>query len=208
MPINFLQIDGILIQLAAEVAKQKKWLIELDSKIGDGDLGLTMERGFTALAEESSKYVGEDIGKFLIKAGLVFNKVAPSTMGTLMSTAIMRMGRTWNGKTELTPRDIVAGFEAAVVGIKERGKSELGDKTVLDALVPAVDALQAGLVGGKDLPGALRDAYQAALQGFEHTKELQSKVGRASWFQEGSIGNPDPGAGLITIIFSVLAGES
>jgi dihydroxyacetone kinase-like protein len=204
---DFSQIATILTKLAEEVANKKEWLVELDSRIGDGDLGLTMDRGFSALAEESAKYEDKDIGKFFVKAGLVLNKVAPSTMGTLVSTAIMRMGKTWNGKTELTPEDIFTGFEAAVVGIKERGKSQLGDKTVLDALIPAVDALKEGLLEGKDLPNALRDAYQAALQGFEHTKEMQSKVGRASWFQEGSIGNPDPGAGLITVVFSVLAGE-
>jgi dihydroxyacetone kinase-like protein len=204
---DFPQIAVILTQLSQEVANKKEWLVELDSRIGDGDLGLTMERGFNALAEEGAKYEDRDIGKFFIKAGLVFNKVAPSTMGTLVSTAIMRMGRTWNGKTELTPADIVTGFEAAVAGIKERGKSQLGDKTVLDALIPAVDALEEELSEGKDLPNALKDAYQAALQGFEHTKELQSKVGRASWFQEGNIGNPDPGAGLVTVVFSVLAGE-
>ena len=207
MPSDFPQIAAILTTLAKAVAAKKDWLVELDARIGDGDLGLTMDRGFSALAEESAKYAEGDIGKFFIKGGLVFNKVAPSTMGTLVSTAIMRMGKTWSGKTELAPLDIIAGFEAAVTGIQERGKSQLGDKTVLDALIPAVDALKKALTEEKDLPNAFKDAYEASLEGFERTKAMQSKVGRASWFQERSIGNPDPGAGLVTIIFSVLAGK-
>jgi len=201
---KFAQVAETLERMAKAVAKNKEWLVELDSAIGDGDLGLTMDRGFTALADAAATYSDDDIGKFFMTGGLTFNKVAPSTMGTLVSTAIMRMGKEWKGKTELSPEDIVAGLQAGVNGIKERGKGELGDKTALDALIPAVEALEESLES-EGLPAAWKKAHQAALTGFENTKEMQSKLGRASWFQEGSVGKPDPGAGLITVIFAVLA---
>lgn len=202
--VKFEQVAAVLGKLAEEVANKKEWLVELDSAIGDGDLGLTMDRGFSALANAASEYSEDDIGKFFMTGGLTFNKVAPSTMGTLVSTGIMRMGKEWKGKTELTPEDVVAGLKAAANGIMERGKGQLGDKTALDALIPAVEVLEESLKS-EEMREALKKAHQTAVEGFEKTKEMQSKLGRASWFQEGSIGKPDPGAGLMTVIFSVLA---
>lgn len=107
MAVKFEQVAAVLGKLAEEVANKKEWLVELDSAIGDGDLGLTMDRGFSALANAASEYSEDDIGKFFMTGGLTFNKVAPSTMGTLVSTGIMRMGKEWKGKTELTRRTLL-----------------------------------------------------------------------------------------------------
>lgn len=108
------------------------------------------------------------------------------------------------GKTELQNEDIVACLEAGIDGIKTRGKSQRGDKTILDSLEPAVERLKESLSEGKTLLEAWESAAEAAKQGFEGTKDMESKAGRARWFGQRSIGQPDPGAGLGVVIWEAV----
>lgn len=194
--------------ISAHINANKDLLIELDSALGDGDLGLTMSTGFEAAVEALEADAGEDLGKTLMQVGMAVNNKAPSTMGTLISSAILRAARVVKGKAEFDDQDCVEMAKAAVQGIKDRGKAERGDKTILDSLIPAVEALEARLQEGASIKEALQDAAQAAKQGFEATAEMVSQKGRGHYYGEKSRGHKDPGAAVGMLIFEALSQEA
>ncbi|WP_132013437.1 dihydroxyacetone kinase subunit DhaL [Hydrogenispora ethanolica] len=187
-------IRAIFDALAGLMNEKKEWLIELDGAMGDGDLGLTMSTGFSKAAEALHGFPETDIGKILGKAGMVFAQAVPSTMGTLMATGLMKGGKVIQGKQQIDLADFAAMLNGFVEGIMARGKAKPGDKTIIDALHPAVLALQAAAEAGKTLAEGLRAAYEAAAQGLEATKQMVSQHGRAAYYQEKSLGKADPGA--------------
>lgn len=194
--------------ISAHINANKDLLIELDSALGDGDLGLTMSTGFEAAVEALEGDAGEDLGKTLMQVGMAVNNKAPSTMGTLISSAILRAARVVKGKAEFDDQDCVEMAKAAVQGIKDRGKAERGDKTILDSLIPAVEALEARLQEGASIKEALEDAAQAAKEGFEATAEMVSQKGRGHYYGEKSRGHKDPGAAVGMLIFEALSQEA
>ncbi|HPT82760.1 MAG TPA: dihydroxyacetone kinase subunit DhaL [Limnochordia bacterium] len=194
--------------ISAHINANKDLLIELDSALGDGDLGLTMSTGFEAAVEALEADGGEDLGKTLMQVGMAVNNKAPSTMGTLISSAILRAARVVKGKAEFDDQDCVEMAKAAVQGIKDRGKAERGDKTILDSLIPAVEALEARLQEGASIKEALEDAAQAAKEGFEATAEMVSQKGRGHYYGEKSRGHKDPGAAVGMLIFEALSQEA
>ncbi len=196
------QILDVIVEVM-EGAKDE--LIELDGAMGDGDLGLTMVKGFTAVAKEIRALDETDMGKIMMKLGMKMNSTVPSTMGTLVSTCFLKAAPAAKGKTELTLVDMVAMGKAAVVGVMDRGKSKPGDKTMLDALHPAVEALSKAAEAGDSLADAWQKAYEAARDGVEQTKSMQSVHGRAAYYQEKSIGRQDPGATAMMYIVSGVA---
>ena len=185
-------IIKILSNLKQLFNDNKDALVELDSRMGDGDLGLTMSKAFTAAHDEMADTEETDLGKILMKAGMIMAKAAPSTMGTLMATGFMRGGKAVSGKKEITTADLAGFFQAFVGGIMERGKSKPGDKTVVDSLKPAADTLEA--CKGQELQIALKEALLSAEKGLESSKELIAKHGRIAYYKEQSIGQQDPGA--------------
>ena len=130
--------------------------------MGDGDQGVTMAIGFGAIRKVLDSLRDQDIGTILTKSGLTFNGTAASTIGALLATACMRAGREAKGKHEIGLADLATMLAAAQTGIQERGKAQVGDKTVLDALAPTVTALQAAAAAGLPLPEALRRSLAAA----------------------------------------------
>lgn len=194
--------------ISAHINANKDLLIELDSALGDGDLGLTMSTGFEAAVEALEADAGEDLGKTLMQVGMAVNNKAPSTMGTLISSAILRAARVVKGKAEFDDQDCVEMAKAAVQGIEDRGKAERGDKTILDSLIPAVEALEARLQEGASIKEALEDAAQAAKEGFEATAEMVSQKGRGHYYGEKSRGHKDPGAAVGMLIFEALSQEA
>ena len=194
--------------ISAHINANKDLLIELDSALGDGDLGLTMSTGFEAAVEALEADAGEDLGKTLMQVGMAVNNKAPSTMGTLISSAILRAARVVKGKAEFDDQDCVEMAKAAVQGIKDRGKAERGDKTILDSFIPAVEALEARLQEGASIKEALEDAAQAAKEGFEATAEMVSQKGRGHYYGEKSRGHKDPGAAVGMLIFEALSQEA
>jgi len=196
------QILDVIVEVM-EGAKDE--LIELDGAMGDGDLGLTMVKGFTAVAKEIRALDETDMGKIMMKLGMKMNSTVPSTMGTLVSTCFLKAAPAAKGKTELTLVDMVAMGKAAVAGVMDRGKSKPGDKTMLDALHPAVEALSKAAEAGDSLADAWQKAYEAARDGVEQTKSMQSVHGRAAYYQEKSIGRQDPGATAMMYIVSGVA---
>ena len=189
----------ILQNLKALYNDRKDFLVELDGRMGDGDLGLTMSKGFTAACDELRDTAETDIGKIFMKAGMQMAKAAPSTMGTLMGTGFMRGGKAVAGKAELTTADLADFFQAFVAGIMERGKARPGEKTIIDALKPAADTLTQF---SNEVPAkALSAALSAAEKGLESTKNMIAQHGRIAYYKEQSKGQEDPGAtaGVILI---------
>jgi dihydroxyacetone kinase-like protein len=136
----------------------------------------------------------QDIGTLLTKSGLAFNGTAASTIGALLATACLRAGAVAKGKMALTVPDLAALLEAAATGIQTRGKAQLGDKTVLDAMIPAATALRAAATAGAGIEAALQAALVAAEEGVQATIPLKAQIGRAAWIAERSVGHQDPGA--------------
>jgi dihydroxyacetone kinase-like protein len=189
----------ILISLAEDLESAKDHLNELDAAIGDGDMGISMARGFRSV-REGLKDPPQDIRQILMKVGLILSNSAASTAGALLSTAFVRAAKEVQNPAEVTLTDVVRMVKAAEVGIQERGKAQLGDKTMLDAIVPARQALEKAAEEGASLLGALEQAAAAAEEGVSSTTQMRSAVGRASWLGERTIGHPDPGATAIALM--------
>ena len=187
-------IISVLKEVASDFRNHSEELRQLDAVIGDGDLGVTVELGSKALLEYLASPVEDDIGQLLAKCGLQFNKASPSTFGTLLASAFMGAGKVAMGKAKIETEELGMIADGAVDGIKKRGKSEVGDKTMLDCLVPAVEALKKELADGVGLEAALNAAVTAAEEGMKATIPMISRHGRASWHREKTIGVQDAGA--------------
>ncbi len=187
-------IISVLKEVASDFRNHSEELRQLDAVIGDGDLGVTVELGSKALLEYLASPVEDDIGQLLAKCGLQFNKASPSTFGTLLASAFMGAGKAAMGKTKIETEELGMIADGAVDGIKKRGKSEVGDKTMLDCLGPAVEALKKELADGVGLVAALDAAVTAAEEGMKATIPMMSRHGRASWHREKTIGVQDAGA--------------
>lgn len=188
--------DGIyecLSLIAERIADNKDFLTELDREIGDSDHGINMARGFHAVMEKLTPN-DTDIGATLKKAGMTLLSKVGGASGPLYGTAYMEAGKITAGKTELTPSDVKAMFEAAIAGIQKRGKAVRGEKTMLDAIIPASEAFAAKIAEGSDMAGALSAACESAREGVEYTKTIIATKGRASYLGERSLGHQDPGA--------------
>ncbi|TVR04413.1 MAG: dihydroxyacetone kinase subunit L [Spirochaetaceae bacterium] len=169
-------------------------LIEVDSALGDGDLGLTMTKAFRTADEQLSDSDESDIGTFLAKAGMIMAKAAPSTMGTLVATGFMRGGKMVKDKTELSASDIASFFRAFSDGIIERGKTKPGNKTIVDVVDPVATALEEAAARGDGVGALVEAAESAASMGEEAARQMMSQHGKAAVYREQTIGKPDPGA--------------
>lgn len=187
------------------LADQSEYLTQLDQAIGDGDMGITMGRIGMALLGYVEQTEVDDIGKYLAQAGMTANRAGPSTMGTLFSTALMRAGKAVRGKTELSADDLAQMFQAADEGVAERGKANLGDKTVRDALSPAAEAFAAAIADGRTTAEAASAALVAAEAGRDRVTPQRSKVGRAGWVGERTEGQVDPGCEMLVLLLRELA---
>ncbi|HEX5416377.1 MAG TPA: dihydroxyacetone kinase subunit DhaL [Chloroflexota bacterium] len=185
---------AIFQKMADDLEATKDQLNELDAAVGDGDQGVTMTIGFRAVREALPGLRGQDVGTIVSRVGMAFNGKAASTIGALFATGCMRAGKEARGKPEVNLAELARMVEAGLVGIKERGKAEVGDKTVLETLVPLSQALSAAAADGLPLDAALRRSLAAAEEGMKSTIPLRSKIGRASWLADRTVGHQDPGA--------------
>lgn len=176
-------------------AEKKDELCEMDANMGDGDLGLTMSKGFGALPDLIAENMDENnIGMTLVKAGMKMAAVVPSTMGTLMSSGVMEGGKKLKDKKSIGKQELVDFLEGYVEGIKKRGKCETGERTLLDAIHPAYEAAKDALSAEKNLKETMEAAIDGAKKGVEATKEMQPKYGKAVVFAAKAKGIPDQGA--------------
>jgi dihydroxyacetone kinase-like protein len=180
---------------AADVEANKEQLTQLDAAVGDGDHGINMQRGMSAvLGKVDASGEEQDIGALLKAVGMTLVSSVGGAGGPLYGTLFLQMGTAVSGKAELGPDDWAAALDAAIAGVQARGKAESGDKTMIDALIPGRDALKAALAEGATFEDALRQSADAAGQGMRDTIPLVARKGRASYLGERSAGHQDPGA--------------
>lgn len=193
--INATDLVGLFAAWKEKFAAEREFLIALDGKVGDSDLGITMSKAFAA-AHEAVAAEAEDatIAKKLRTAGVIMAKTAPSTMGTLTATGFIRGSKALENAHTIGIHDAAAFWRAFADGVAERGKAKLGDKTLLDVLDPIAHTLERSVEEGDDLPVALQKAAAAAAAALEATKLLVAQHGKAAAFQEKGRGLQDAGA--------------
>jgi dihydroxyacetone kinase-like protein len=200
-------VPPLIQKLAADLEAANAAITALDAEIGDGDLGVTCRLGLKAALEVLPTLGEAPLGDCILKAGLAFNSAGASTFGALVASGAMRAAK-YTKDNALAAWDLPALIGAAIAaahGIQQRGKAARGDKTLLDALWPAIEALQAAQMDGKSLAEALEAAAAAADAGAKATKPLRSKFGRAAWMQDRTIGVEDPGARVVTVGMNSIA---
>jgi phosphoenolpyruvate---glycerone phosphotransferase subunit DhaL len=190
MSVGYEQVTDWIRRFAAEVGERKGELTKLDQAIGDGDHGTNMDRGLRKAVEKLDAVEGQDIGAALKAVGMALVSSVGGAGGPLYGTFFLQAGQSTAGSSELDTEGWAAAVRAGVDGVRARGKAEPGDKTMLDALIPAADALAAG----GDLPEAAAKAADAAEEGMRATIPLVARKGRASYLGERSRDHQDPGA--------------
>lgn len=185
-------IKSIILQLANTFNQQKDLLNELDSKIGDGDHGLSMSRGFNAITKYLDNNPDLSISDILIQGGMQFNEVTGSTIGILIFSAMRASGLIVKDKTTINFTDLQNMLAASIEAIQKRGKAQRGQKTILDTLIPTLEYLNNQKVNNE--AEIIKETIKVAYQSAEETKDLEPQIGRSRWFKERSIGVIDPGA--------------
>lgn len=189
------QLPALFQGVAAIFAEKKEELCNMDAQMGDGDLGLTMDKGYGALpALLQENMEAGDIGKTLMKGGMKMSSLVPSTMGTLMSSGIMEGGKALKGKDAMGPRELADCLTAFAAGVQKRGKCQPGDRTILDALEAGAQAAAKAAEEGGSLSTVIAAACEGAAQGVEATKDMVPKFGKAAVFAAKAKGVPDQGA--------------
>lgn len=191
-------------ETAASIKEQRDYLTRLDAAIGDADHGFNLDRGFSAVLMKLPGVAAQDIGSILKTVGTTLVSTVGGASGPLYGTAFLRAGNVTAGRSAITPVEIIAALEAALEGIQVRGKAQRGEKTMLDAFGPGVDALKQAYANGDDFARAMEKAAEATRQGMEATIPLLATKGRASYLGERSIGHQDPGATSAYLIIAAL----
>jgi len=197
--MNAQDIKKAMGAISALMTEHKDYLIELDAQNGDGDLGISMSGGYAAVVAFLETAEETDLGRLMMQCSGVFNEAAPSSLGTITSFGMLGMAKSLKGKTEATFAETVDAFGAGIDTIMTRAGSKPGEKTILDAICPAVDALKA--YASDNTAEAFEAAYEAAAKGSERTKEMRSVHGRAAYYGDKSIGILDGGSVVGKLIF-------
>jgi len=197
------QLVDWLHRFAASVAENQAYLTELDSAIGDADHGSNMTRGMNAVVEKAGD--PSTVDALFRTVGMTLVSTVGGASGPLYGTFFLRIGTTAGAVGELDGAALSAALRAGLAGVIQRGNAEPGDKTMVDALTPALDALDAGLAAGDDLATAARAAADAAAKGRDATEPLVARKGRASYLGDRSAGHLDPGATSTALLFEALA---
>jgi dihydroxyacetone kinase-like protein len=190
---------------ASVLGENRDYLTQLDAAIGDADHGANMDRGFKAVIGKVPEMADKDIGTVFKTVGMTLLSTVGGAGGPLYGTFFIQAGMKTAGKMELTLEDWTTAMEAALAGIIMRGKAELGDKTMVDALTPALDALKQAMLENLSMHQALLNSAEAARAGMEGTIPLVARKGRASYLGERSAGHQDPGATSSYLILKTAA---
>lgn len=194
MPVHRDDVLAWVKAFAGVISENKDYLTQLDAAIGDADHGANMDRGFKAVINKMPEISDKDIGTIFKTVGMTLISTVGGAGGPLYGTLFLQAGMKTAGKMELTLQDWTEALEAALNGVVMRGKAELGDKTMVDALTPAVNALKQSLQENQPINQALKLSAEAAQKGMEGTVPLVARKGRASYLGERSAGHQDPGA--------------
>jgi phosphoenolpyruvate---glycerone phosphotransferase subunit DhaL len=195
-------VEYVVRTIARTAVDNEKYFGDLDAVVGDGDFGYSLARGFEVVLSDWDGFDRADIATFLKRIAITITSRIGGTSGPIWGTAFLRAATTIGATSTVDGATVVAALRAAAVGIQARGSAELGDKTLLDALVPATDALEAALASGADPVAAFAST---ARERAEATKELQARRGRASYTGERSIGSVDAGAMGVAVMAEAIA---
>jgi phosphoenolpyruvate---glycerone phosphotransferase subunit DhaL len=198
-------LDAWVRRFADLVAAERDHLTELDSAIGDADHGTNMDRGMKAAVAALDELGAAGAGPMLSKVGMTLVSTVGGASGPLYGTLFLRMGTTLGDVPGVPPEQVGAALRAGLEGVVARGKAVPSDKTMYDALAPAVDALEAGLKDGSGLGDALARAREAADAGRDATIPMLARKGRASYLGERSVGHQDPGATSVALLVQAAA---
>ena len=199
------KVIAILKKIIAAIEENAQFLTDLDAAIGDNDHGINMARGFKKVDADLPGLEGKDIGAILKKVGMDLVSTVGGSSGPLYGTAFMKAGAKAAGKNEISLEDFIVMMDEAIGGVQLRGKAVKGEKTMLDAMIPAQEAMKAAAAGGADAAAVLQAGVKAAEEGVEYTKTIIATKGRASYLGERSIGHQDPGATSFTVILQAIA---
>ena len=197
-------ITSWMREIEGAVRAEKEHLVQLDAAIGDGDHGTNLVRGFEAVVLALDADGGSPPGKLLILAGRTLVSTVGGASGPLWGSALRSGGRVLGDQLTFDPPELVEALAAALASVKDLGTASIGDKTMVDALEPAVDTLRDRVAGGARIEDAVADAADAAEQGMRDTIPLQARKGRASYLGERSVGHQDPGATSTALIVRAL----
>ena len=199
------KVIELLSAMQAAIDENAQFLTDLDAAIGDNDHGINMARGFKKVGDDLPGLASKDIGAILKKAGMDLVSTVGGSSGPLYGTAFMKAGAKAAGKNEIGMEDFLVMMEEAIGGVQMRGKAVRGEKTMLDAMIPALEAMKAAAGEGKDTKDVLDAGVEAAEEGVEYTKTIIATKGRASYLGERSIGHQDPGATSFTVLLKAIA---
>jgi dihydroxyacetone kinase-like protein len=205
MSITTDDVLDCLRKMADVIHENKEYLTELDSAIGDADHGINMNRGFEAVLNKLPSVEDKDAGTILKTVGMTLVSSVGGAGGPLYGTAFMQAGMAVAGKYELEGTDVLAALDAALKGVIMRGRANLDDKTMVDAITPAVIAMREALENGAGTAEALEQATAAAEKGMKDTIPMLAKKGRASYLGERSVGHQDPGATSSYLLIRTMA---
>lgn len=203
--MNTAKIIQMVLKIGQRMEQEKQFLTDLDNAIADGDHGINMARGFAAVETKIADFGDKDIGTVLKTTGMTLVSAVAGSAGPLYGTAFMRAGMLMNGKTEMDISDFIACLKAAVEGVMQRGKSVQGEKTMLDAMIPSLEAMEKAYADGLSEKEVILCGVEAAKNGVEFTKTIAATKGRASYIGERSIGHQDPGATSFTYMLEEIA---
>jgi len=194
------RVESVIKLIAQTCVDNEKYFSDLDAVAGDGDFGFSLARGFENVIAEWDEYDRSDLGTFIQKVATTMSGRIGGTSGPIWGTAFLRAAISVKDKNDISQADVVAMLRSAVEGIMKRGGASLGDKTLLDALVPLTDAIEADLDKGLDGKAVAQHAAEVARAAAEETAKLEAHRGRASYTGERSIGSPDPGAIAMAVL--------
>ena len=199
------EIKKGISSIAKEMTENRDYLVELDQRNGDGDLGISMSEGFNALVEVLNMTEETDLGKVFRDLSKTFNESAPSSLGTILSFGLMGIAKELKGKTEVSRQEFSVALEKGLDNILDKTGSKVGEKTIIDSLSPGIESLLSS--GSEEDKTAFQNAYEASKVGAEKTKEMMAVHGRAAYYGEKSLGLVDGGAVVGTLIFKGMAME-
>lgn len=199
------KVIEIIRQIIARIDEKKDYLTELDQPIGDSDHGINMARGFEEVGKKLPSMEGKDIGAILKTVGMTLMSKVGGASGPLYGSAFMKAGVAMAGKNEMDIRDFLTCMDTAIAAVQKLGKAQLEEATMIDAMIPADEAMKKALENGADAKTVLAEGTKAAWAGAEHTKGLVATKGRASYLGERGIGHQDPGATSFSYILEVIS---
>ncbi len=200
-------VEFVVGSMTGTIIDNEQYFGELDAVVGDGDFGYSLARGFEIVKAEWDSFDRSDPGTFLIKIAATISARIGGTSGPIWGTAILRAGSQLRGGDEFDAQDVFRALRASVEGIKARGKAELGEKTLLDSLVPAIDTLESEVAAGSEPDRVVRAMAVTARQAADDTAKLQAMRGRASYTGARSVGSVDAGAMAVAVILEKLAAD-